>query len=247
MTINRWFATLERFLTVSSVPELTHLLTQTCRQAGFDSVVLGLQNRSGAQSTAPRLDASTTISDPWNAHYARRRYYEFDPRIAHCLRSTVPFHWHAGTRYATPEAMRMAREEQDFGASAGIFTPTHNADGRLTVMCAGLRRVPQRATRDVLQHAQPLMPALGAYANEAFLRLMAQPASPKKDVPRLTRREQDCLQWAAAGKTSWEIGQVLHITERTVNFHLGHAMSKLGCHSRQHAIVKALALGWIKL
>jgi DNA-binding CsgD family transcriptional regulator len=66
-------------------------------------------------------------------------------------------------------------------------------------------------------------------------------------VPRLTRREQDCLQWAAAGKTSWEIGQVLHITERTVNFHLGHTMSKLGCHSRQHAIVKALALGWIKL
>jgi hypothetical protein len=85
MTINRWFATLERFLTVSSVPELTHLLTQTCRQAGFDSVVLGLQNRNGAQSTAPRLDASTTISDPWNAHYAYRRYYEFDPRIAHCL------------------------------------------------------------------------------------------------------------------------------------------------------------------
>ena len=40
---------------------------------------------------------------------------------------------------------------------------------------------------------------------------------------------------------------MLHIAERTVNFHLSNAMTKLGSHSRQHAIVKALMQGLIGL
>lgn len=247
MKVGQHLDVLERFLTVSSVDELTALLVQACRRAGFDSAVLGMQDRTGRGSSAAQLDASIVNSDPWITHYMRHRYYEFDPRVQHCMRRTVPFCWHASTHYATRQAIQMAREEQDFGASAGIFTPTHNVDGHVTVFTAGLRRVPQRAAREVLQQAQPLMLTLGAYANEAFLRLVQRPVQPVRSKPGLTARERDCLQWAAAGKTSWEIGQILHITERTANFHIGNAIAKLGCHSRQHAIVKALAQGLIAL
>ena len=62
----------------------------------------------------------------------------------------------------------------------------------------------------------------------------------------LTQRESECLTWVSAGKTSWEIGHIMDISERTVNFHIGNATSKLDCATRRHAAVKALTLGLIR-
>lgn len=59
----------------------------------------------------------------------------------------------------------------------------------------------------------------------------------------LTERELTCLRWAAVGKTSWEMGAILGLTERTVNFHVQNACRKLGVHSRQAAITSALRAG----
>ncbi|TIR87267.1 MAG: helix-turn-helix transcriptional regulator, partial [Mesorhizobium sp.] len=43
------------------------------------------------------------------------------------------------------------------------------------------------------------------------------------DGVRLTAREYECAQWAACGKTAWEIGCILGITRRTAAFHLDNA------------------------
>ncbi|WP_322995666.1 helix-turn-helix transcriptional regulator [Castellaniella sp.] len=57
---------------------------------------------------------------------------------------------------------------------------------------------------------------------------------------KLTSRHRACLYWASQGKTSWEIGQILGITERTVNFHFGKLYDLLGVHTRQAAITAAV-------
>lgn len=59
----------------------------------------------------------------------------------------------------------------------------------------------------------------------------------------LTAREESCLYWAAHGKTSWEIGVILGITERTVNFHIANTCAKFNVYTRQAAIVIALQTG----
>lgn len=61
----------------------------------------------------------------------------------------------------------------------------------------------------------------------------------------LTPREELCLNWAAQGKTSWEIGIILGISERTINYHIGNASSKMDAPNRQAAITRALLGGWI--
>lgn len=58
-------------------------------------------------------------------------------------------------------------------------------------------------------------------------------------------REKSCLSWTALGKSSWEIGQILSISENTVVFHIKNAMRKLGASSRTLAAVKAIQLGLI--
>ncbi|TYL70087.1 helix-turn-helix domain-containing protein [Bradyrhizobium cytisi] len=58
----------------------------------------------------------------------------------------------------------------------------------------------------------------------------------------LSPREKQCLQWVEEGKSSWEIGVILKITENTVNFHLKNAMRKLEVTTRIQAAIKARRL-----
>jgi len=61
----------------------------------------------------------------------------------------------------------------------------------------------------------------------------------------LTGRESACLGFAAHGLTSADIGGKLGITERTVNFHVGNAIRKLGALNRPEAIAKGIARGLV--
>lgn len=62
----------------------------------------------------------------------------------------------------------------------------------------------------------------------------------------LTPRERDCLHWVSKGKTSWEIGQILGIGERTANFHIANFCGKLDVSTRQAAITVAMQKGLLQ-
>ena len=55
----------------------------------------------------------------------------------------------------------------------------------------------------------------------------------------LREREVETLTWAARGKTFQEIGTILSLSKRTVEFHLENARRKLGVATRTQALVKA--------
>ena len=56
----------------------------------------------------------------------------------------------------------------------------------------------------------------------------------------LTDREKEVLTWVSRGKTSSEIGIILGLTERTVNFHCDQAMKRLDVTNRTQAVAKAI-------
>ncbi len=57
----------------------------------------------------------------------------------------------------------------------------------------------------------------------------------------LNEREIQALTWAARGKTSAEIAQILGLSKRTVDFHIDNARSKLGTTTRIEAVIKAIS------
>jgi DNA-binding CsgD family transcriptional regulator len=59
----------------------------------------------------------------------------------------------------------------------------------------------------------------------------------------MTKRELECIKWAAEGKTSWEISQLLNISQRTVDFHFANCITKTDSINRQQAIVKCVLNG----
>ncbi len=63
----------------------------------------------------------------------------------------------------------------------------------------------------------------------------------------LSPREADVLRGVASGLTNKAIALKLGISEHTVKFHLGGAMTKLGAASRAEAVASALRLGLISV
>lgn len=61
----------------------------------------------------------------------------------------------------------------------------------------------------------------------------------------LTRREIQCLKWAALGKTDSEIATIMGIAVPTIRFHLTNAGKKLGVAGRAQAVRVATNLGYI--
>jgi CheY-like chemotaxis protein len=52
-------------------------------------------------------------------------------------------------------------------------------------------------------------------------------------------RQLETLTWAARGKTSWEIGRILGLSKKTIDFHLDRARVPLEASTRIEAAVKA--------
>ena len=63
---------------------------------------------------------------------------------------------------------------------------------------------------------------------------------------QLTGREVEALSWSARGKSSADIGVLMGVSERTVNFHIDNAIRKLGVATRIQAAVKGALLGLIR-
>ena len=55
-------------------------------------------------------------------------------------------------------------------------------------------------------------------------------------------REREVMRWTAAGKTAYEVGRILGITTRTVNFHVASVLEKLNVPNKTQAAVKATVL-----
>jgi DNA-binding CsgD family transcriptional regulator len=66
-------------------------------------------------------------------------------------------------------------------------------------------------------------------------------------IEPLTERELEILHHVASGGRNREIARELHVSIKTVEFHLTNILGKLGVKSRTEAVVRALQLGWLGL
>jgi len=58
----------------------------------------------------------------------------------------------------------------------------------------------------------------------------------------LSPRESEIITWIALGKSSWETGRILSISEHTVNQHIENVVRKLGARNRTEAVTRALLI-----
>ena len=67
------------------------------------------------------------------------------------------------------------------------------------------------------------------------------------DFDLLTRREIEVLAWIAQGKSDWQVGQILMISRKTVNYHVERVKQKLGVATRMQAALYAERYGLLDM
>ena len=107
----------------------------------------------------------------------------------------------------------------------------------------------QQDGKGILRSARQRIHALGgilAINTSQYGGLSITVTFPITEPVELTEREMDVIQLLAEGLTNKEIGALLHITARTVKFHLDNIYSKLGVNTRTEAAIYALRQGWVR-
>src|SRR5882757_5890110 len=101
-------------------------------------------------------------------------------------------------------------------ACAPAFTfPLHGPGSRVDLMSLSLRN-----EREVPLHRLPFLYALTVQFWLRHGELTEKREVRSSEIPHLTKHELECLTWCKEGKTNWEIGELMNISEKTVEWHL---------------------------
>jgi LuxR family quorum sensing-dependent transcriptional regulator len=167
------------------------------------------------------------------ALYVRNDYIRFDPIAHRGRRAAMPFEWTAADYYHDPEprTVELMQRAADFGLEHGFVVPINTPDG--FEACVGM----SGAHLDLTARTKPLIHLVALYGYVRVRQLVRPELS---DRLPLTPREHEVLQWAARGKSAWEIGEILDIGKRTVEEHAAAAVRKLGAVNRAQAVAIAV-------
>lgn len=165
--------------------------------------------------------------------------FDADPVRSRARQQPRPFVWSLDWHRRSDGLAPLVAAFEERGIDAGFLVPIYGPMGlRGTVGFAGSAR----ELADDRTQAFLFMLSLQAFDRVQDLATPKRAQGPKVT---LAPREIECLHWTAAGKTSWEIGEILSLSERTVESYLKTAALKLGAVTRTQAVAAAIRQGLI--
>ncbi len=133
---------------------------------------------------------------------------------------------------------------EQVNASAVIVVPIHLPFGQIgAVSFSPLDDAREDLSREFDLYADQL-----EYHSRRFVGGYSRVTSQRPWIPtncRLSKREVECLRWAAVGKTDVEIAMILTRSCATVRFHIHNAATKLEAVNRSQTVFKATQLGYL--
>lgn len=166
-----------------------------------------------------------------------------------CRFESEPFWCNAdGIRTRTPNALLAGLDLTNFReralTSAAIVAPIHLPFGQIA---AASFLSPDPAVDDLSAPFEAVGETLALLARifVASYVKVTERRSAKIAQVMLTRREVECLRWAAAGKTNDEIAIIVNLKRTTIRFHIRAAAMKLDAVNRDQALFKAAQLGFL--
>ena len=181
---------------------------------------------------------AVTYSTDWVEHYKRQCYAKVDPVIQEGFSRLLPFDW---TEFGPFEGQvrKLFGEAAEFGLGRqGLTIPVRGPGGDRSLFTI---------TSDLGPREWHCLKAeflwdfhvLAVHVHEKARQLGGDLIQTLK----LSPRELECLQWISEGKTAWECGQILGISEHTVRCYLEAARNKLNAVSNTHAASLAHSAG----
>jgi LuxR family quorum-sensing system transcriptional regulator SolR len=215
--------------------ELFSKLVAYATSLGFEYVCYGLQ--APVPVSHPQVEILDAYPAGWMSHYQQRGFLAVDPTVQLGRLSPRPVVWSDET-FAS--ARSLWNDARDFGLVTGISQSSWAANGIFGLL--SFARSAGVVEPGELEHLTERINWLAGVTHTLMCRFIAPRFATQPDIP-LTAREKDVLRWSAEGKTASEIGMILNIAERTVNFHVNNILVKLNATNKIQAAVRAALLG----
>ena len=169
----------------------------------------------------------------WLKIYDDGRYAEIDPIARRLRHSVVPFEHDEVPYGSNPRAAELRQRRRDFGFASGLSVPIFGPIGSTGYVSYA-----------IFKGLKPDLPAhkrtfhlMTLYAADRICSLRSAGSGRK---PIVTNRQREVLTWVAAGKSAWEIGEILNISARTVEEHAQQILQRLGAVNRTQAVAIAI-------
>lgn len=196
---------------------------------------------AGVNPVSGTIHGFVNYPDSWKQHYTQMGFDRFDPTLHKAGRSIAPVDWRRLSQ--DDNYHRVFRDAADFGISeVGLTIPVRGPFGDIGML--SVTRNCKLTEWDLL--TKGIMSELQSVAVHIHDTVMRSDSLSKVlRQPNLSRREREVLQWIAAGKSQYDIGDILSISHRTVEVHLRSGREKLYALTTAQAVARAIALGLI--
>jgi DNA-binding CsgD family transcriptional regulator len=218
---------------------LPDILKAIAAEVGLSNIA-HLRFSSARSEDVTVLTAVNTYSREWQARYFLKQYSKVDPVIRFGVQAMAPFDW--------DELNRDDPAVQNFFADAvnhhvgrnGLSIPVRNRKNTHSLVSFSSDLPQQEWETFKLSNMRNLqqLSALIDSAEGVDRKLQKSPV-------QLSEREEQCLIWAARGKTQQEVAEILDLSLGSVKTHLDTARRKLHCKNLTHAVGVAVAAGVI--
>jgi LuxR family quorum sensing-dependent transcriptional regulator len=172
----------------------------------------------------------------WFERYVERNYFAHDPVIRRIRSSVRPFAWSEAPYDAErePIAHAVMTEATEFQLNEGFNVPIYTLSGELATVTFGGDR-PEICERD-----RAALHLIAIYAHLRVREVVKTYSETMELQKPLTPREIEVIKWYADGKSFRDIGDILSISDNTVETHIANVRRKLGVVTSTQAVARAI-------
>tara|TARA_R110000868_G_scaffold218576_2_gene469224 strand:- start:148058 stop:148795 length:738 start_codon:yes stop_codon:yes gene_type:complete len=228
-----------------NVEELSSIVQGIFERMGFPLWAYQTQSEIILEKSQPVIVHN--YPKKWVKYYVENNFTDVDPVMTYGSKLVTPFQWSHLTKgiELSKDTLEFNSLASDFGMRDGLAIPLLGANGRISMLSL-VADVKNTALSAMLNQNRDQIMAL-SFAFHSIAKDFIKDGHLIINKIKLTSRESECLLWTAKGKSSWEVGMILNISERTVVFHINNAKNKFNVTSKYHLIVKAILEGYIKI
>lgn len=227
-----------------SPQDLFDLLQSISQQMGFDHFALvhhvDLRPAGKLNDHLVTSDFAVLSDYPqfWVDQYISDAIVTDDPLLIASQRMASVFEWQEMLNLLplTAAQREITERTRHAGLENGFTIPLH-VPGEINGSCHFAVATGHELPRNNMYMAQ----SVGTFAFQAARNLMDRlRGTPLAPPPKLTGRQLECVVLAGRGKSNWEIGVILGISQETVKQHLSDAQSRYDVGNRMQLVTRAL-------
>lgn len=229
-----------------SVEDLVTTLLLEVKKYGYDRMIFCLLSDHSHIGLSAGVGYLNNYPENWMKYYLDNGFDKIDPVISYCRQKVGSFTWdemssNLNLTKKQKTCLNLGREAELLN---GVCTPLWGPQRFAGVGLASSN------DKDATDSRPATLDHITALCNHFYLVFQRRHDGTTLNNDNLenvflTPKEYEVLTWAARGKSNNDIGDILGISDSTVNFHLRQIYKKLQVHDRVVACTKAITLGLI--